>query len=659
MAKKFSAQYTAGEIFALYERKKSDGEEGRLQNTAKLLRSMCRLEHEVTIPKQYEAITKQVRTPYLRDAWLRITGSLVAKAPVCAITPKDMKNEKYREAANIAERFDMAMIERFSKDLGRDIIAINTANHVRDGEAVMKVVHRKDAWARFPKRDETESADDYNDRVRDYKRGIDLPISWLDIDRLSILYEGGDYGDNWVMEYGEYEKPQLRGYGMVREGDRLINPENVLEGRGMPEGLQSTSGDRSVKLEFWTADEWHVIIDGSEAPGFPKRNPYSPHLPYFRAPALERESLLYSLLYLVPRLDELLTMKMNWAYLGAYPNPVLETVPNSNALPELPFGDAGPVALNSPQQALSWTPGKLMDLPLGRKLSFLTPPPVGQDLNDLIVIMKNLIDVAGVPSVMRGSAAPGDAGYLYNQMMAAAQMMYRQSVLSLQRQMERATEFSHWLIENKIRQTVYVLGWNKLNAKTGKPDIKEGNAWIGLSPESGSKDVAEIKKLGPISFKYRPTLPTDEQSRAMIAMQLTNAAVPLSSIRHALEEYLQSEDPEAIMDEMWLDKAMNTPMIQEIMIKKALEEAGLIPAEPPPPPVEMNPAIGLVDQFGQPMGGQMAAVPGAEQMVMGTPAVPGVTMPIQPATPVGPGVIGATGGRPAGNYPGQPGGPNL
>lgn len=661
MAKKFSAEYTAEDIMSLYKIRKEDADEARLRTLATTFRELCRMEHTVSIPEQYRAITPVMKTPFMRDAWLRIGGSLVAKSPIAHITPKDDKKQEYRESANIAERFDAAMLERNSKDRGKDLVINLTLAHVRDGESVLKVVHRPDAWANFPSRLSDEEADDYKGRQDDYKRGADLPVAWSEVDRLSMLYEGGEYGDLWCMEYGEYTKPYLKSkYRMVASNDsnKLVNPELMIEGRGIPEGLYANNADRSVKVEFFTSKEWHVIIDGTEAPRFPRKNPYSPYLPYFRAPAHESESLLYSLLYLVPRMDELLTMKLNWSYLGAYPNPVLKSVPNSNAFPGVGgmLGDMGEMT-GAPNQKLTWTPGKLMDLPVGRELEFLTPPPVGQDLNDLIVILKSMIDIAGVPSVMRGAAGAGDAGYLYNQMMAAATMMYRQSVLSCQRQLEKATEFTHWLIQNVVKQTVYVMGWDAINTKTGRPKENASRGWLGLSPDSQSKSVANISKLGPVSFQYRPTLPTDEQARAMIALQLTNSAKPLYSKRDALERWMQEEDADAILENIAVEEALEAEPLKSMILEEALRDAELLP----PPPPEVPQMGGLVDQFGQPLmpPGMGSPIPMDGMIAAGGPSVPGVNMPIAPTPPPQPGIPGAPGGRVAGSYPGQPSGPNM
>ncbi len=632
---KFKPDYTSGDVLALYEMRKNDMDEGRIRALATQLRAMCRLEHKVNIPKQYQAITREARTPYIRDAWHRITSSLIAKYPIVHAQPLNEKREDYREAASIAERADLAMIERFNKELGRDLIFNLTSQEVRDGESVLKVVHRQNAWANFPL---GVSKDDQDG----YKKSAPFPIAWRDIDRLSVVFENGEYGDEWVIEYGEYAKPYLRNrYSMVEDGRVLVDPARSLEGRPMPEGLLSTSTGRSVKVEFFTDKEWHVIIDGSEAPGFPKQNPYSPHLPYFRAAAYESESLLYSLLYLVPRLDELLTMKLNWAALGAYPNPVLEAVPNQaimgldSPLGTSEEGDSAP---------FEWVPGKLIETPLGKKFGFVSPPPVGRDINELTMIFQGLIEVAGIPSIMRGSSLSGATGYLANQQLAAASMAYRIASISAQRQLEKGLEFSHWLVSNIVKQTVYVMGWDAINTRTGQPTKKAQQTYLGLSPDEESTSIANLTKVGSVEVRYRPILPTDDQARAMIALQLTNSSKPLYGRRQALETWMQEEDPDSILEELRVEDAMDREPLASIILENALRRANLLPKAPPVP----NPASALVGPGGGPLlppgPSQLNPAVPAEQSVLGTPAQPGNTMPIQP-----------TGGRPGGMYPGMPG----
>lgn len=645
---------SASTVAGLYDVAVTQQAERRLRRLMTIFRALTRMEHGVTIPRQYRAIGKVTRTPFVRDAWHRVTAALTHEDPVAHIQPLD-ETIQARDAANLGEKWTMAARERMTRDLGYDVVYEAPRALIRDGESVIKVVHNPDAWANFPVRyvDEegnpTESADDFNKRVdRFKKRGNSvLPFSWRVVDRMSMLFGDGEYGDTWALEYGEYPRPYLSSrYGMFETPQgKLVNPLNVLGGRPAPRGYQSSSTGVSIKYEYWDAHWWAVVIDGEMAPGFPKPNPYAPRIPYFRARAdSDSESILYSLMFLVPGLDRLITMKENWAYLSAYPNPIIESVPNPAGTLDLPTGE------DDQPSTLKWEPGRAIELPVGKRMSFLSPPPAGKDLNDMIQLVRAMIDVAGIPSILRGSSMSGDSGYLANQMYAAALSMYRRIALASSRQLEEACEFIWWLVAKRVKQDVWVLA-------TGD-DQKGSKRWLGMGSDGAKKDIVNVDDLGPLTWEFTPVLPTDLQAQVALAIQATNAPKPLVSRRWARENWVHVEDSEQMADEIMVeDEIDNNPQIKQAMVSKALQEAGLIPPPAPPP-------SGLVGPNGQPLppsgaGGPPPGPPSAEppgQIAGGFPAVPGMTMAMPGSG--GPPTNGNYGDPRAiaGGYPGQPAG---
>lgn len=648
MAKKgrpFKADYTAEDVVNLYQLKRTEGEEGRLRGLISVFRKLCKMRHRVDVPKEYAKITKVIKTPFIRDAHHRIAASMVQKSPLVHITPKDANRKEYRDAASIGERFDQALIERMDKERGESTWWELTQQAVRDGSSVLKVVHKPSAWANFPERRDM-SAEEYNDEADLFKRGADLPIAWRDVDRLTTVWEDGEYGDEWVIESGEYARPYLAAkYKMIDGPDGgLVNPKNILSGKPAEEGDLESSGMRHVKHEFFSPREWHVVIDGQEAPGWPKPNPYG-ELNYFRAKAPDSESLLYSMMFLVPGLDRLLTMKQAAAYLYAYPTPIIEQVPNAASTGEpWPDGDDGlPVKF-------TLKTGQLLQLPLGWTIRYLVSPAAGNDLNEMIGIYRALIDVAGIPSVFRGVGGSDQAGYSINQLIQAAQVAYQILRLSLQHQGERAFEFTHRMIHGLIRQAVYVHGWDDLNRRTGRPTKKANQAWLGLTDErKGGVNLASVTLLGPVNLSYRPTLPTDLQALAMTYNQLVNSPWPLMDRMTALER-MQEEDPDSILDRIYVERETETnPILKQTVVENALRDAGMLPQP------TSNPAALLVGPDGRPLmtapGGQPTPNIPDQAPAPGIPSVQGLNTPMKPMSP-------GQGGRPAGNYPGQPGGPH-
>lgn len=627
-----------------------EGDEVRLRALARIFRNLVRLNHPVAIPPEYRAIAAEQRTPFVRDAWRRMTAALTKFPPQPHITPRDETRDA-RAAANIGERWVSAAMEAMDKDSNQGSVVFEAVRAlVRDGESVIKVVDRTDAWANFPLRSPEEEASAYLSRVANYERGAPIPFAWRVVDRLQMLFGDGEYGDDWALEYGEYARPYLvRQYGMVESSANgattLVDPATRLGSRPKPEGLLATAAGRSVKIEFFSADYWHVVIDGSDAPGFPRENPYAPRIPYFRARAdSDSESPLYSLLFLVPGLDALLTMKLNWSYLSAFPTPVIESVPNQLAPSlDLPTGEDGE------ETKLVWKPGKALDLPPGKTIRFMEPPAGGKDLNDLIGIQRSLIDIAGVDPAFRGGG-PASSGYDTNQRTALQQMVLQQLATASKRQFEQACEFLFWLVQHRIKQPVYVL------ASGAEKDAKK---YLAVSPGGDDDTVtsskAPVDQMGPLEFTFRPVLPTDEQAQAMIAMQLTNGPKPLISKRYALERFLNIEDPEGMADEIAVETALDSPPLSDMVMENALREAGVAPLQPAGPPPGAPGPGGLPGGMLPPGPGQLEPtmpgdVPG--QLAGGLPSVPGVNLPLGP--PVAAGIPGNNGGRPPGAYPGQP-----
>ena len=571
-----------------------------------------------------------------------MTAALTQHAPVPHIEPRD-EREETRRSANIGERWVNAAQSTLDDQLDEDLVYSAMRALVRDSESVLKVVHRPDAWASFPRRAAQETATSYEGRATDFKRTSALPFAMRNVDRLQMLWGSGEYGDEWAIEYGAYPLRYLGArYRMAldtAEG-RLRNPGQVLGGPPKPENRLTTSQGMAIKLEYFDAEWWHVVVDGENAPGWPKPNPYAPFMPYFRAKLAD--PILFALRWLVPALDALLTMKLNWSHLGGYPIPMLRPVPGTIGGLDVPLGD-------EPEHApFVWKPGKMLEVPAGYEFLFSTPPPVGRDIDELIGIMRNLVDVAGVPSVFRGVGGADQPGYAINQLIAAANLTYKILGRLGERQLSKAWTFVWHMISRVVRQTVYALDESQLDEED-----KPRREWLGLSPGGGNPthSTAPIDHFAKLSWTFRPVLPTDEQARAMVALQLTNAARPLYSKQRALEKWLQEEDPQSVLDEIATEQAMDTEPIRSIVIQEALRQAHL------PMPAGQAPAAGsgLLGPDGQPIG--PSAPPGIPgQAAGGLPSVPGLTMPLAPGAPAPP-PIRPGGGRAAGAYPGRPGVP--
>ncbi len=646
-----SAEPTAGDILAMWNYRLSQYDELGLRSYIAEVRELFDMRHPVRIPREYRAISREVRTPFMRDAALRIAAALTKDRPIPEVTPRD-GTQSADLAADIAGRWLRAMWGAIDHERNEDSIYMSARALVRDSESVVKVVDRANAWANFPSR---EGDDDYLERreaVKKSGRHV-LPFSARILDRLNVVFGDGEYGDEWAIEYGIYPAPLILGqYGMasVDWDERMILPQFKIGGKPVPLGYptgQSIAAGQTLKLEYFDKNWWVVVINGKLAPGWPKPNPYrNPTGPYFRATA---DPVLYSLRYLVPTLDSLLTMRLNWAHLSDFPVGKLKPVPQLMQALDLPTGDNAETP-----QGFKFKPGYFLAPPPGYDAEWMQPPPGGQATNELVSVIRDLIDVAGIPSIFRGIGGARQAGYAVNQLMAAANLSFRQLGNSLQRQFERASEHMLDMVEDIYGEsdpgeTVYVLG-----------EQDDTKMWLGIKASGNvTETVAPRDMLGQVDFRFKPVIPTDEQAMEMIGLQAMNSPRPVLSHETVLRDFFQIDDPQGEMDKIAVEKAIETdPALGALMQQAALRRAGITPPTPPPP-------SGLVGPDGQPIA---SGPPGGGPMqpngvtAGGMPSIPAGTMPLRPTggpnPPIlpggGPGELPPPGGRPAGAYPGRP-----
>lgn len=624
---------TADYVMGLYRWKMRDPEEQGLRRYISESRQLREMSLPVKIPAEYKAITKEVHTPYYRDNGFRVAASLVKDPPILLATARD-EGVDADKAASIGSKWTMAMLSDMNRVANMNITYESALKLVFDSESVIKTVHKPDAWANFPVRAMDEGPRQYAGRVDKHRKGgVKGPFASRVVDRMQMVFGDGEYGDEWCIEYGEYPRPYLdRAYGTAI--DTEVVPVTTIGGTPVPENYPADTrvggmdnrgmSGRAIKYEYFDAYQWHVVIDGKDAPGFPKPNPYCPFLPYQRAISYP---VLYPLRYLVPALDALLTMQQNWAYLSAFPVVVMEPLAGVQAmLDTLPIGDT-----NEPNPNQTWRPGKIYFPPNDRTMRFLEPPQSGADLRNMISEFRELIDIAGIPSVMRGAGGSRQPGYSINQLLAAGQVTYKQLGDALERQEEMRAAFLWNCVDYTIKDDVYVLG-----------DDGGSKRWIGLSGKEKAKlteHVAPVSDLGPPQCTFRPVLPTDEQAEAMIGLQELNSPRQMLSHETILTRRYQLEDPVAELDAIAVETALNAPDFQQDMMDQARRELGLpVKRLAPPPDAGLGGAFTPNDATNS-----------------GEATVPLLTQGAGSGQGVGPnGLPLATGGRVAGSFPGQP-----
>jgi hypothetical protein len=289
--------------------------------------------------------------------------------------------------------------------------------------------------------------------------------------------------------------------------------------------------------------------------------------------------------------------------------------------------------------AVEFEPGHIYDGMAGEDLEAIMIPPVGQDVNQSIETILGLISKVGVPSVLEGMHSPNRvSGFAYSEMLNVSRTKYTTIIRNASFAMEDMIKFLWWLIEERVGEEVFI--W------AAASDDDDGAQWLDISP-------SDIKNYYNVKVIIEPLLPEDDISQGQHAAAMVQAG--MWSKRYAREQKMGIPDPEAMDDEILVEKAMEMPQIQMYLLMKALERTqqdelkqlfqlsadqliqqiqdmaggGVGPGQPGLP----NPAPGA-GGAGMPGGpGAGAAMPGAQGMMNG--GGPSAPQPA-PAT-IGPG----------------------
>ncbi len=516
------------------------------------LRRLRHMEVPVDIPAAYRATTREVRTPLAREQLKRVVGSLTANRPVIQVPPAE-PTEAARASADLRSRWTDAALRRMDHDAGRDVFGMFVDALVADGAGVLKLVYLPDRWRAYPRRGERqdEAAADFLRRAESFKKSAPFPLAWRDVDVTTFYPLEGDEGLEACLEIAERPRELVRRrYGLI--ADRGTGRLAPADGQGeRPDVPPAARGGLARVVEYWDAEHFAVMVDGHlvrrgrhgyGAP--PYVLAYGDQTPS-RDPAKAGVSMLASMEYLIPLLDQLLTMKQNAVFLYAYPTPTLRGYTPADAS----LGDDGR------PPPIDFRPGEVFPLYADEDLSFLqwsgTPP----DLDELIAQTRAMIDQAGVPSVLFGIAPGGNAsGYLLNQLINAARVAFQQIARHAEQALDRIVRLMWRLVETRIGETVYVF------------DADGEAGWIGLGP-------SDIEGYHAVRARVDPLGPADDVSQGSLASRLVDAR--LASRRWAMQEKLGVTDAEAMEDEILLDELIDAPEIRAAIVREALRRSGL------------------------------------------------------------------------------------
>ena len=598
-------------------------------------------EKSVLIPEAYKQTAREVRLPLLAD-------TIDLMVAICDDAPWNVHVDPFDETqgaqrnSSLREKWTKAAFDQVEKELGRPVTSLVRANQVGDGAGVLKVVYSPDSWTELPTAKTVfgktvdqlneEELGDLGSRVDTAKKGSRLPFTFVDVDPINWHPIYGPNGQvDAVIEVMERPvRSVLAKYANKIRWNAKTNsvvPALGTLGEAYPYDGFSAQYDTRPHLKVW---EYHdrqesmIFVEDVLVHSFRHNMGSPPYFHCFAKPSPDRNPERYSRppafkqIWLLDLLDSFWTMMSNAGYLFCYPTPVTVTPAGL----EVPLGDDGrPVAQE-------YEVGKHLTLWQGQEFKFVTPPSEHlQLMGTLIQNAMRMYEVSsGLGPAIRGVGGGDQAGYAINQLIQASMMTLHPAIKQFDFMMSQAIAYVWRMIEKRIKDDVWV--W-------GDPIKKEDKAkkkWLSLGPE-------DIRGYYKVEVETKPLVDQMRIAKGSFAAQMVKAK--LLDRRRAIEEYLGYEDPDSVMDAIWVDESMEAGPLHDKAVEMALKKSGLMPAAPMQP-MPMGP-----------LGGPMT---GGEDATMGGPPGlgPGLGMPLNPNAPPMPqpteGQMGLSGpgGRPAG-----------
>ena len=430
---------------------------------------------------------------------------------------------------------------------------------------------------------------------------------------------------------------------------------------------------------------WAHYVDGVLVASGPLWGPSWHPLPLFRAFGLTTAmgdetyrgiAAPMHLVELIDLLDQIITMELHVSFWSAWP-PLIEEDKTQGAP-----GAAGlsgdtvidPERAQRPDQNRTTDgkvvePGKFYSVPAGRTWRYLVLPAESTaHLERLYTKATALIDLIGIPSVLRGQGGGGQAGYAIAQLMIAARSLYGPVIENFCAQVATQIQYLWWQVWKRFPEGVPV--YYQGDAAVGR---KKG--WRTLTPRDIAPDGKGAGQGTPFlacAVEADPLLPVDEAQLEMRGIQAQQAgAVDMLTMR---ERYFKDPAPERTEARVLADKINTHPLVQESMALRGAVRQGALTPEMALSWLESQfkvttqmafdqlLAIGAFDEEAaarllvqmeqakaQGQAGGLPGQPPGGMAVPGVPAPPG--MPPEGGVPGVPGGPGGPGAPPAGPPP--------
>ena len=491
------------------------------------------MEKDVHVPAEMES--EIVRTPMAYQIVERTVGTLTTDDPQITVPPASEKAGEVERASKV-ERWAAAFLDEMPRQQGVDPLARFVECQVALGAGCMRVLYAPQLWRGFPKRDKkaNESDADYDKRAEDWKRGKPIPISWQHVDPRCVYPVWSETGLEAILEVDHRDVITLNAQRWNQQQPDLLELSRSKDHPG------------SVKFsQLWTANTFTYAVEG-EVVHHKKHNYQRPPYVYAhgiatasRDNAKAGQSVLYPLRYLVPYLDRLLSQKATAVRLWCWPTPVVKLV-------DLPTDGEGP-------RTIEIAPGKTVTLFPGEELSWLTWVGNGPDADEMVSLVMNMAERAGLADVAYGQVT-GESGYAINQLLAATRMKWKPIVAHAERALEHILQATFDIIEYQVEQPLYI--YNASQNKTG---------WLSLGPD-------DLNGYRQVRVKLNPIMPTD--SYAISSRVINEVSAGLRSKQSGMEE-IGIEQPDEMDNQILMDKWKARPEVEAWLTEKMLERANI------------------------------------------------------------------------------------
>lgn len=528
------------------------------------------------VPRGYPNTTK-VQSPLAAHIVNTVTAALSMKPykvlfdPV-AIGPTGEQN------ASLREHFFDSSWQRQEQEKRRRIFRVLMHAAVQKGECVVKTIERsKRVWGPYDSMQKQLTKDladpnhpeygdiakrakdtgDYHERDRVYnarteeaKRGLPYPIESTDVPPETFLYNKGEDGFTYCCEKKivPYYSTLAR-YGRGLNGSGKVVPEAM--GLGKNEWSNIMSGAKALTMyEAWDWQKVRYILCGpgdDAGKGQGELVKIVPHKygikalktlrgPYFQAFGITSssrenhlmgQSVLFAWRKLFPWLDELLTIQGAAAYQYGYPK-----YRRRGGGPEdqgiiTPNGFLGRDAQDRIDREQDVEPGAILPW----DIEPVNQPSSGPDLGEAIKICRDLIELC-LPSVVQGLVNGDESGYLASQATHLARLVWSPIVDNTEFMLAERTSFEAWLIDQCIKEDVYVWGQEAMPA--GYTKRKPKMMWLGIGPD-------ELKGIYNFRVELQPSTPSEDVIKVrthdeMLKLQLETLEMARADMGFSNEE---------------------------------------------------------------------------------------------------------------------------